>query len=347
MAHSFNRKIFILNNLEYTFPVEQYLSSSRSTPVRCVLPNYSSSLSLRRFSNTLMRPDKYYCPASVTQNLPLAPLSCPNIRLSPNFSSNMIYSYNRPMYIPQPLISYPVWNTNTTYPTMGQLFNYQKFLYEQLAINSFHANNSVYNQCLFRSDEIPINAPNVCYTSYSPTLNTTLSSTLLSTSAASECLLEDKKDMTPRNSITETPAVRRRIEKLPKTSIDRTRMLIKRIKRRNKLAVLKLMMQKQKRNEQKLSKNTFSEVKIDPSIGKPLETNSIDINGVKLKIIFDASQQIDTICLYYHKRDNNEIKQTSPCVTPRNNTNKLDLLIEAIEFIEKSSETSKLSQKPN
>lgn len=94
------------------------------------------------------------------------------------------------------------------------------------------------------------------------------------------------------------------------------------------MAVLKYLMRKRKQQ---------SEAKSVPMVAVPVEEQKpatpIDLIAPSLKVSFDANEQIDSISLYYHRK--------CPSVSRpplKTSENKLDLLLEAVEYIETRKE---------
>lgn len=134
-------------------------------------------------------------------------------------------------------------------------------------------------------------------------------------------------------------------QKKPSKKDIRTKKQLQRLARRNQLAIMKFMMRKRKQQRQeRKSVAKVPEVTKDQVVSKladrPLENmnkvepNLPDIITPSLKISFDATQNIESISLYYHRRRKPEISNRSPSSSLTNSDNKLSLLIEAVELIE-------------
>jgi hypothetical protein len=163
----------------------------------------------------------------------------------------------------------------------------------------------------------------------------------------------DEKNMASTPLITKIPDPKRRLQKKPKIEDNRTKTLIKRMKQKNKMAVLKFMMRKRKQQQRQISKKQLPEVTIEKVIppmaasyvSKPVEIEStlIDIIASSLKITFNAARKIESISLYYHQRHKSEVESQHSLMTSNNTENKLDLLIEAVNLIEMHHGSSKLA----
>jgi hypothetical protein len=139
----------------------------------------------------------------------------------------------------------------------------------------------------------------------------------------------------------------------------RAKKELRRITHRNRLAVLKFMMRKQKRQKQeRTSIPKLPDAKSEPEpvtpnlvstpIVKPdkMEADLPDIIASSLRIFLDANQKVESISLYYHRRRKSDITNESPPISSANTDNKLGLLIEAVEFIETLHGSSKLAALP-
>jgi len=137
----------------------------------------------------------------------------------------------------------------------------------------------------------------------------------------------------------------------------RAKRQLRRITNRNRLAVLKFMMRKQKQQKQeRMSIPKLPDTKSEPvapnlvstPIAKPdkMEADLPNIIASSLRIFLDASQKVESISLYYHRRRKSDITSESPPISSANADNKLGLLIEAVEFIETLHGSSKLAALP-
>lgn len=120
----------------------------------------------------------------------------------------------------------------------------------------------------------------------------------------------------------------------------------KNISRRNKAAVLKFLMRKRK--QQIEAKNSQTNVRREEKLEE--KTSPIDLIVPNLKVSFDSNDQIEFISLYYHRRKSpDETKTNDECSRQllKNSENKLDLLLEAVEFIETQKDKRTLSSDSN
>jgi len=252
----------------------------------------------------------------------------------------------------------------------------------QKPINNCSSSNLSYNLPYFltspqepyymlSSNPMSINLPTVTCSTLLPELNTTFSPLSFSNNMKkvrkkragprkSEVVQNptaevrmDEKNMVPTPLIPKIPILRRHLQKKSKLKDNRIKALISRMKQKNKLAVLKFMIGKRKRQQQqqqqKISKKKLSEIKIETAVPEmfdsnvakivEMETKLPDIIASSLKVTFNAAQKIGAISLYYHQRHKPEI-ETANSLIPSNN--KLDLLIEAVNFIEMYNGSPKL-----
>jgi hypothetical protein len=135
----------------------------------------------------------------------------------------------------------------------------------------------------------------------------------------------------------------------------RAKKELRRITHRNRLAVLKFMMRKRKQQKkERISIPKLPDTKPEPvapnlvstPIAKPdkMEEDLPDIIASSLRIFLDATQKVESIYLYYHRRRKSDINNESPPISSTDN--KLGLLIEAVEFIETLHGSSKLAALP-
>jgi hypothetical protein len=250
----------------------------------------------------------------------------------------------------------------------------------QKPINNCSSSNLSYNLPYFltspqepyymlSSNPMSINLPTVPCSTLLPELNTTFSPVSFSSNMKkvrkkragprkSEVVQNptaevsmDQKNMVPTSLISKIPVLRRRLQKKSKLKDNRIKALTSRMKQKNKLAVLKFMIGKRKRQQQQqqISKKKISEIKIETAVPEMVDSNVSkivemekklpDIIASNLKITFNAAQKIEAISLYYHQRHKPEI-ETANSLIPSNN--KLDLLIEAVNFIEMYNGSPKL-----
>ena len=126
----------------------------------------------------------------------------------------------------------------------------------------------------------------------------------------------------------------------------RIRRQWRRLKLQRQLVFMKFMKQKQKqRKKQRISWSKLPDSKTEQLVPKlinsqitgserTLERRLSDIIATNLKISFDATQNIASICLYYHRRHKPDVTNERSSNSMPSSDNKLDLLIEAVEFIE-------------
>ena len=152
-------------------------------------------------------------------------------------------------------------------------------------------------------------------------------------------------------SATETASSKRKAKSQTPTTADiRTKKQLKHLSRRNKLAVLKFMMRKRKHQQQQqqpLEEDPLCEIQLpeneaetkessplatsDAALANEMETSLTDIITPSLKVSFDSTQKIEFISLCYHRRRQTEVTSQQASKTK---DNKLDLLLEAVEYIE-------------
>jgi hypothetical protein len=110
--------------------------------------------------------------------------------------------------------------------------------------------------------------------------------------------------------------------------------MIKRMKQKNKLAILKFMTQKRKKKLQMKGAEAVSK-------SSQTQTKSNDLIASNLKITFNATQKIESISLYYHQQKH-QIETEDSLTASNTAENRLDLLIEAANFVEMHKDHSKL-----
>lgn len=171
--------------------------------------------------------------------------------------------------------------------------------------------------------------------------------------------LSGQQSSTSKPSITCISTIKKEKNKKSSTKDIRTKKQLRRITRKNRLAVLKFMMRKRKHEKQQhLLSPSFSEPTIEQIVPKLIESettekpvkieqNLPDIIAPNLKITLDASQKIESITLYYHRRRKPIIDNQNSPKTWSIADNKLDLLIEALEYMETSRGNLKLPLNSN
>jgi hypothetical protein len=135
----------------------------------------------------------------------------------------------------------------------------------------------------------------------------------------------------------------------------RTKHQLKDISRRNRLAVVKFLVRKrkqQKEQQRSLSSEKLRESQItreqstiDTSLtmrstsplNNEMPANSLNIIGPTLKVSFDSAQKMDFFSLYYHRRCQPSHAHEHTCTQSTPSDNKLDLLLKAVDYIEKMS----------
>jgi hypothetical protein len=170
--------------------------------------------------------------------------------------------------------------------------------------------------------------------------------------------LRDEQSLTSKSQTTYISTTKKRKHKNLNMKDIRTKKQLRRITRRNRLAVLKFMMRKRKQQKQQpISIPQLSEVKVEQLVPElvsthiatsdKMETNLPDIIAPSLKISFDATQKIESISLYYYRRQKPDITNEN---SPKSSTiadNRLGLLIEAVDFIETLQSSLKLASPSN
>jgi hypothetical protein len=164
----------------------------------------------------------------------------------------------------------------------------------------------------------------------------------------------NERSMAYKSSKTEISIARRQKHKDSHTKDIRTKAQLRRITRRNRLAVLKFMIRKRKQEQhERISNGRLSDVKAEKDIPplvnadvakvEKMETSLADIITPSLKISFDGAQKIESISLYYHRRRKPHLNNDNSLNALNNADNKLSLLIEAVDFIETLHGSSKLA----
>ncbi|CAF2527747.1 unnamed protein product [Rotaria sp. Silwood2] len=361
--------------------VEQKLSQCLNTSAKSIFSNYRLSLPLPSKIDSFKKPDKYKFPVDLVRSSNFTSLSPANSRILSNSPSTMIYNESKSLNVPQPLSLYSTTNVFERYPTLEQRLPHQKFGLEKKTTNNCFTSNLVYNlpydltvpeqhHCMLTPNPLFINASSRINSPLLPESNTSFPSVSFSTNiekaskkegdlqtpqvsqnSTANRLMEDK-NLLPIHSIMETPILKRHLEKQSKIDNHQTKTLIRRIKQRNKLAILKFMIRKRKKQQQVLKKSISAipieklvEQTIDIKAPKPipLETMPPDIIALNLKVTFNTAQKLESISLYYQQRHKPEIKREPSFVAANNTVNKLDLLIEAINFIETCNGNLKLT----
>ena len=155
----------------------------------------------------------------------------------------------------------------------------------------------------------------------------------------------DEKSVPSKAETRDISTVKKRKRKNSHTKDIRTKKQLQRLTRRNQLAVLKFMLRKRKlQKQERVSVPKMPELKaeqvvpksISTHMAKPenMETNLPDIIAPCLKITFDATQKIESVTLYYHRRRKPDVINESSCKLSNNADNRLGLLLEAVDFIE-------------
>ena len=136
-------------------------------------------------------------------------------------------------------------------------------------------------------------------------------------------------------------AVRKRKNRTSNPKDTQTKKQLRRMIRRNRLAVLKFMIQKRKQRKQHIVSsptllNTNAEQATTDSqlVEETHKPTLPDILASNLKITFDATQQIQSISLSYDRRRKPECKNERTLSISSISNNRLGLLIEAMELVE-------------
>jgi hypothetical protein len=170
--------------------------------------------------------------------------------------------------------------------------------------------------------------------------------------------LRDEPSLTSKSSSKDISAVKKRKHKKLNMKDIRTKKQLRRVTRQTRLAVLKFMMRKRKQQkQQQISTPQLSEVKAEQVMPKlvsthkakpdKMETNLPDIIASSLKISFDATQTVESISLYYHRRCKSDVTNENSPKSSATADNRLGLLIEAVEFIETLNGSLKLAEPSN
>ena len=181
---------------------------------------------------------------------------------------------------------------------------------------------------------------------------------LLAHSIAEDCTSEQSNNSGSGRE--KAPSKRRTKNKSPTSAEIRTKKQLKHFSRRNKMAVLKFMMRKRKQQQQEQRPlcETEAPEKAEDKVNSPLptsdagleketETSLTDIITPSLKVSFDATQKIEFISLYYHRRRLPEASSPHFSSVAKTKDNKLDLLLEAVEYLEAWQGTSKVAVDSN
>jgi len=329
-------------------------------------------------ANTPARPNECSFPVDLIKGSHFAPLSLPDVSISSDSPSTIIDSRANSITVQQHSLPHSTTNTLERHQISEQCLSDQRCNHVQKTINNRFKRNLSYNvpyflaapheHCyMFPSNPISINIPSGTYSTRLPGFNTTFSPLSCSKNMEKERKKQDdprqskvvpnppievqmdEKSVVPIPLTTKIPVLRRRLQKKLKTEDNRAKTLIRCMKQKNKLAILKFMIQKRK--QQQILKKKLSEIKIekivpqivDNNISKTMkiETKLPDIIASNLKITFNASQKLESISLYYHQRHHqSEIKTKHSLIT---SNNKLGLLIEAVNFIEMDNDSSMLA----
>ncbi|CAF3570082.1 unnamed protein product [Adineta steineri] len=170
--------------------------------------------------------------------------------------------------------------------------------------------------------------------------------------------LNDEKMLTTKPMTTNMPVIKKRKHKKSHKKDIRTKKELRRFKDRNRLAVMKFMMEKrkQKHKQQKQMeiptpnlvevKNELIAPKLEPTHTSKLddiEMNLPEIITPCLKISIGANEKIESISLSYHRRLKSNTSNRNSPIPSTIADNKLGLLIEAVEFIETLHGSSKFT----
>ena len=138
----------------------------------------------------------------------------------------------------------------------------------------------------------------------------------------------------------------------------RARKQLRHFTEQNRLAVLKFMMRKQKQQKQQSSLiSRFPETKVEEKKPESASTPQIqqqdtesslpDIIAPSLKISFGATQKIESIALYYHRRRQTNVDNANRSKPSIGDDNRLSLLLEAVELLETLQGNSKIIPSSN
>lgn len=138
----------------------------------------------------------------------------------------------------------------------------------------------------------------------------------------------------------------------------RARKQLRQFTEQNRLAVLKFMMRKQKQQKQQSSfisrpsETRVEEKKLEststPQIQQQDTESSLpDIIAPSLKISFGATQKIESIALYYHRRRHTNGDNANLPKPSIGDDNRLSLLLEAVELLETLQGNSKIIPSAN
>jgi hypothetical protein len=343
---------------------EQLLPQYPSHFAKPIISNYWPSLPLPSMTNALTRPNECTFPVDLIRKSNFVPLSLPDLSIPSNSSSITIDHKSSSTTVEQHLLPHQ---------TVGQCsldhrYNHAQKRFNNSTVSNLSDNLPYRHYYMPPSNPMSMNIPTITCSTRLPQFDTTFSSRSLSNNmkelrqkrsdphkseAVENPLVEvqvSEKNVGSIPVVTKMPMLRRHGQKKPKKEDHRTRTLIKRMKQKNKLAILKFMIRKQK---QRIAKKKLPEVKtevvvssiIDCDIAKPMEiqTKSSDLIASNLKITFNATQKIESISLFYHQRHKPQIKTDDSLITSNNTENRLDLLIEAVNFIEMYKDKSKLA----
>ncbi|CAF2104538.1 unnamed protein product [Rotaria magnacalcarata] len=168
-------------------PVVEQQRPSRylNTTTQPIFLNNCSSLPLPYKTNAIHRLDKYRSSVNFIRTTHLTPLSLPNLMMSSNIPSTMIYNKSKPISTPQSLLLYSTTDTFEQYHRISEkLLPVQKSSLDENNIHKCSPSNLMYNlpYCTVTSNRIPINTPPVTHSSVLPPVDTTGQSLSISTS---------------------------------------------------------------------------------------------------------------------------------------------------------------------
>jgi hypothetical protein len=315
-----------LYNLEHARKVRQ-LSTGQPLPPYSrnpIISNYWPSLPLPSMTNVLTRSNERTFPMDLIRTSNFVPLSLSDLPISSNSPSTTVQQHLLP------------------HQTVGQCSLDHRCNHAQKPFNlsdnlPYHLNRPYEHYYMPRSNPMSMNIPTMQYSTLLPQFNTTFSSRSLSnnTNEFRQERIDSQKSETIENPLVEVskmPKLNRHGQKKSNIEDHRTRTLIKRMKQKSKLAILKFMIHKRKKQ---ISKKKFLEEDV---------SKSNDLIASSLKITFNATQKIECISLYYHHRPKPQIKTDDSLIASNTIENRLDLLIEAANFVEMNKDSSKLAR---
>lgn len=152
----------------------------------------------------------------------------------------------------------------------------------------------------------------------------------------------DEGSFNSKSLTTDISAHKKRKHKHSNIKDIRTKKQLRRITRQNRLAILKFMLRKRKQQKQQsisispLPDKQMTSESLAIPIVKPeeMKTNLPDIIAPSLKITFDPTQKIESIVLFYHRRRKPDLTSENSLKLLNATDNRLDLLVEAVDFLE-------------